>query len=912
MKSRGKILSLLLAICLVVGLLPTMAFAANGDKAIMLGASHLKGRQVSRVYFGTYQQSDNGNGGYNVDPIKWRVLKNANGQMFLLSDQNLDVFQYHTEEESVTWETSTMRSWLNGYDASQNIGGSSGIDYTNDNFFTTAFSEKEQAAIAYTEVVNADNVDYETEGGNNTTDRIFLLSISDIYNRNYFQSSVAPSTNTAYVADGGKLGSPMFGAGENDWWWLRSPGFYEYYAAFVEWEDSSVITDGNPVNNKRTAVRPAFNLDLNSVLFTSAAVGGKAGDGGLTAVADYDGSEWKLTLLDKARNFEISDAATNSIGDTIVFSYSGAQTGENEYISVVIVDNGAITYYGRILQLDGAESGASGTASLTLPAGVTLSDTTKLYVFNEQYNGGENDDTKLTDYASQLIEIANPAVDETAPTLTAGEVSRDSENAAAVQFTSSEAGTYYYAVAESGAEVPPIDTIGAGTSCISGENTISLTTLTGLGAKDLYIVVKDAVGNVSESLKIGIPEYIPPAYGISASPTELDFGRKTAGYTEAPAAKTVTITNTGNQTVTVNLPASTDYYTVAQAEGFATGTAILEPEGMAAFTVQPNTELAAGDYDELLTISGTSDVTSTVQLHFTVARRSASGGGSYPVDLEASVAVEAAQHGKVTSSVSRASSDTTVTLTAVPDEGYELESLTVTENSSGSEVKTTDQGDGTFTFVMPDGSVTIKAVFLPADTTGDGEEDGEEESLLAAYTDLDPQAWYHDGIHYCLEEGLMNGTGDGLFSPDATLTRAQAVTVLWRLESEPVVNDAMEFADAAEGQWYSEAVRWAASEKIVEGYSDTVFGTDDAITRQQLAVILYRYAAHKGYDVSAKGDLDAFADASEVSAWAYEAMQWAYGVGLMEGDAGILNPTGDTRRCEFATMMMRFVENIAK
>ena len=425
-------------------------------------------------------------------------------------------------------------------------------------------------------------------------------------------------------------------------------------------------------------------------------------------------------------------------------------------------------------------------------------------------------------------------------------------------------------------------------------------------------MVKDAVGNVSESLKIGIPEYIPPAYGISASPTELDFGRKTAGYTEAPAAKTVTITNTGNQTVTVNLPASTDYYTVAQAEGFATGTAILEPEGMAAFTVQPNTELAAGDYDELLTISGTSDVTSTVQLHFTVARRSASGGGSYPVDLEASVAVEAAQHGKVTSSVSRASSDTTVTLTAVPDEGYELESLTVTENSSGSEVKTTDQGDGTFTFVMPDGSVTIKAVFLPADTTGDGEEDGEEESLLAAYTDLDPQAWYHDGIHYCLEEGLMNGTGDGLFSPDATLTRAQAVTVLWRLESEPVVNDAMEFADAAEGQWYSEAVRWAASEKIVEGYSDTVFGTDDAITRQQLAVILYRYAAHKGYDVSAKGDLDAFADASEVSAWAYEAMQWAYGVGLMEGDAGILNPTGDTRRCEFATMMMRFVENIAK
>lgn len=147
MKSRGKILSLLLAICLVVGLLPTMAFAANGDKAIMLGASQLKGRQVSRVYFGTYQQSDNGNGGYNTDPVKWRVLANdeeGSGTLFLLSDQNLDVFQYHTDNESVTWEKSTMRSWLNGYDASQNIGGDSGIDYTEDNFLDTAFSEKEQ------------------------------------------------------------------------------------------------------------------------------------------------------------------------------------------------------------------------------------------------------------------------------------------------------------------------------------------------------------------------------------------------------------------------------------------------------------------------------------------------------------------------------------------------------------------------------------------------------------------------------------------------------------------------------------------------------------------------------------------------------------------------------------------------
>ena len=131
-------------------------------KAIQLVDSgtvaNISGGQADNIYFGTYQQSSDGSGGYNTDPIKWRVLENADGQLFLLSDQNLDVFQYHTDNESVTWETSTMRSWLNGYDASHNTGGDSGIDYTSDNFIGTAFSAKEQAAIADTEVFNDDKL----------------------------------------------------------------------------------------------------------------------------------------------------------------------------------------------------------------------------------------------------------------------------------------------------------------------------------------------------------------------------------------------------------------------------------------------------------------------------------------------------------------------------------------------------------------------------------------------------------------------------------------------------------------------------------------------------------------------------------------------------------------------------------
>ncbi len=406
MSFMRRILPLLLIACLVMAMLPAAALAADTGKAIQLvsggSAANIGGSQKDNVFFGNYFQSNR----TTKDPVKWRVLSNAGGQLFLLSDQNLEVFQYHTELENVTWETSTMRSWLNGYDASANTGGSNGINYTGDNFLNTAFSAKEQTAIAKTKVVNDDNDEYDpgsgnfTDGGNDTTDRIFLLSLKDISNRNYSQpyTYTWPSTNTAYVAAGGKLSKGMNDAGTDDWWWLRSPGSDQSRAAFIEWEDGGAsVCEGQPVNYDRMAVRPAFNLNLSSVLFTSAVgAGGKsAGANGLAAVADYSGSDWKLTLLDSSRTFAVSNAMLG--GNTVTFSYSGAQTGVNEYLSAVIMDqNGTIAYYGRILQ----PGSASGTASLTLPSGVTLSDTTKLYVFNEQYNGD-----KLTDYASALCQV---------------------------------------------------------------------------------------------------------------------------------------------------------------------------------------------------------------------------------------------------------------------------------------------------------------------------------------------------------------------------------------------------------------------------------------------------------------------------------------------------------------------------
>jgi len=402
-KSRLRLLCLLTALLGIFGAgqtwagTPTTSGTSSTHRGAVVGgtAANIGGGQADNLYFGTYQQSSDGNGGYNIDPIKWRVLENAEGQLFLISDQNLDVFQYHTDWEEITWERSTMRSWLNGYGASENNGGDSGTDYTSDNFIGAAFSEKEQKAIAETTVVNDDNPNHNTDGGNNTTDKIFLLSIAEASNSSYFADDASRiSTNTAYVADGGKIGGDMYSAGKGDWWWLRSPGIGAYYAAGVA-GNGDVDNAGVYGDKEDRAVRPAFHLDLNSVLFTSAAAGGKSASGmdsGLTAVGDYDGNEWKLTLLDDSRSFSVTETTVSGDrGTTVTLHYSGATNGTNEYISVLLTDEqGNALYYGRVAEPNSAE----GEVSLTIPDALAAGTYT-LNVFSEQYNGDYQ-----TDYAS--------------------------------------------------------------------------------------------------------------------------------------------------------------------------------------------------------------------------------------------------------------------------------------------------------------------------------------------------------------------------------------------------------------------------------------------------------------------------------------------------------------------------------
>ena len=182
------------------------------------------------------------------------------------------------------------------------------------------------------------------------------------------------------------------------------------------------------------------------------------------------------------------------------------------------------------------------------------------------------------------------------------------------------------------------------------------------------------------------------------------------------------------------------------------------------------------------------------------------------------------------------------------------------------------------------------------------------------FTDVAEGKWYTEPVAYVYHHKMMEGVGNNLFDINGTTTRAMIVTILWRLEGEPVVNYLMQFEDIPADTWYTEAVRWAASEKIVEGYSDTAFGPTDPITREQFATILWRYAKYKGYDVSVGEDTNilSYEDAFSISEYAIPAMQWACGTGLMQGEGVNLTPKADATRAQAAALFQLFCENVAE
>ena len=282
---------------------------------------------------------------------------------------------------------------------------------------------------------------------------------------------------------------------------------------------------------------------------------------------------------------------------------------------------------------------------------------------------------------------------------------------------------------------------------------------------------------------------------------------------------------------------------------------------------------------------------------------SGSGGGASGTASRSSITVRTASHGTVKSSLASAQPGVSIQLTVTPDPGYELGSLRVTD-ADGNEITLMPERSGVYSFRMPDSAVEVSAQFVISGPTSAG--------TVLPFSDVSGDDWFFGAVQYVYENGMMNGTGDGLFSPALTTSRAMIVTILYRLEDGPAPISANfgTFSDIQPDAWYVSSVAWASRNGVVNGYDDGRFGPDDPITREQLAAILYRFASLRGLDVSVSASLDAFADAGSVSSYADVAMRWAVGSGLISGKGdNILDPLGSATRAETAAILMRFCQS---
>lgn len=279
------------------------------------------------------------------------------------------------------------------------------------------------------------------------------------------------------------------------------------------------------------------------------------------------------------------------------------------------------------------------------------------------------------------------------------------------------------------------------------------------------------------------------------------------------------------------------------------------------------------------------------------------GGGGAVAPTTYDIVIPSALANTVKADKTKAAAGDTVTLTAA-GEG----TLTVTD-ANGKTVALTDLGSGKYTFKMPSAKVSVGFK-----TTADQPCDGGKDCPSAPFTDVDTAKWYHLSVDYVLAHKMMNGVSSRAFAPNANLTRGMLVQILYNLEGKPK-GTAANFSDVQADAWYAEAVGWAASNKVVTGYADGTFRPNAAVTREQAAAILYRYAKSKGIDVSVGENTNilSYVDVQQASEYAIPALQWAVGAGVLNGkNGGRLAPTGTATRAEIAAIMQRWCENIIK
>ena len=264
------------------------------------------------------------------------------------------------------------------------------------------------------------------------------------------------------------------------------------------------------------------------------------------------------------------------------------------------------------------------------------------------------------------------------------------------------------------------------------------------------------------------------------------------------------------------------------------------------------------------------------------------------------ITVQPVENGSIVSDLDTAKEGDTVTLTTKPAEGYLLDTLTVTSDAlAPGTVSVKDMGEGIYTFSMPAGNVTVSGTMVPEEAT--------QEWPPFPFDDVSEDDWYYDSVYYVYAYGLMNGTAEATFNPDGATTRGMLVTILYRMEGSPQGGGWSPFTDVDSELYYAQPIAWAAWNGIVKGITETTFSPDAPVTRQQMAAILYRYAAWKKWDVSQQGNLFQFTDWAQVQEYARTPLAWASAAGLIQGkENNILDPAGTATRAQVATLLQRF------
>ena len=578
----------------------------------------------------------------------------------------------------------------------------------------------------------------------------------------------------------------------------------------------------------------------------------------------------------------------------------------------------------------------SGSDSFTVVPNTGLA--TGVYQATVTVSGGSNItavsfDVSFTVEAATYGIVLSPSTTQNFGTLTVGYTTAPTARTIAVNNTGNQpTGDLTVALSGTNADSFTLSALTIGSIAVDGGDNFTVAPNTGL-AVGVYTATVTVSGDSNiTAVSFDVSFTVEAAtYGIVLSPsTTQNFGTLTVGYTTAPTASTITVTNTGNQPT----GALTVVLSGTNADSFTLSTSTIGSiavDGSDSFTVAPNTSLAVGVYTATVTVSGESNITAvSFDVSFTVE------AATYGIALSPSTTQN---FGTLTVGYTTAPTARTITVSNTGNQptgaltvalsGTNADSFTLSTSTIGSIAVS---GNDSFT-VAPNTGLAVGVYQATVTVSGGSNITAVSFNIsftVEAATPTPPPTpppvpvlpfrdiaghWAEaDGsIAFVYERGLMRGTSATTFAPNATLTRAMFVTILYRMEGEPAVAFSPVFADVAGGQWYSEAVVWAAQNGIVQGIGNGRFAPEVAVSREEIAVLLYRYAGFKGYSgITPSIALEAiFSDYHLVSTWAEDAMAWAVGNRFIIGSGGKCMPLDAATRAECAALLSRFISHYA-